>query len=145
FLLLPFTNKYFLVHGKTVEIFVPFNMLLLGTQLFSVSLFVFYLIVNFSEDYTFQDTVLFVQVFCFYTLFVAVKFYIEKIIGDLFSIEDKVNNYLYVKLSHKNWLTLLVVVINFLVFYTFRFNMLFAVVCISLIVLLNVFLLFYCF
>lgn len=143
FLLLPVTNKYFMVHGKSVELFVPFNLFLLMAQLFSVSLFVFYLIVNFSDKYTFQDTVLFIQVFSFYTLFVAVKFYIEKIIGELFSIESNMNDYLYVKLSHKNWLSLPILGINFLVFYTFKTGVVFAVVCVAIIILLNAFLLIY--
>ena len=145
FLLLPVTNKYFMVHGKAVELFTPFNMFLLTVQLFSVSLFAFYLIVNFSDKYTFQDTVLFVQVFCFYTLFVAVKFYIEKIIGDLFSIENKINSYLYAKLSHKNWLAIPVLAVNFLVFYAFKAGAVFAVICVSFLVFLNVFLLIYSF
>lgn len=118
FIQLIITNKYFLVHGKNSQIFNPFNTLLLLVQIISASLFLFIILVYFKEDISLQNQIVYIQIFGFYTLFIGLKFYIEKIIATLFSVEKYMDTYLYQKLSYKNLIALLLLIFNIILLYT---------------------------
>jgi len=75
-LLLPISNKYFLVHGKNRTIFSTFNVLLLLVQILSVSIFLYFLITVFFNEFKTQGVLLYLQIVSYYTLFLGVKFYI---------------------------------------------------------------------
>ncbi len=117
FILLFFTNKYFLVHGKNEDIKHPFNIILFITQIISVSLFVFLFLKISSPKTVESNPWLFVQICTGYIVFVLVKFSFEKIIGEVFSIGTIVNNYLYQKLSYRNLLGILFFIGNLFFFY----------------------------
>ncbi|WP_034260374.1 DUF4271 domain-containing protein [Altibacter lentus] len=116
FIMLPITNKYFMVQGRNDEINHPFNLLLLVTQVVSVSLFIFLLIRINSPKVLQENPWLFLQICTGYVVFVGIKFAIEKIIGNIFSIDALVNSYLYQKLSYRNLIAILFFMAN-LVFY----------------------------
>lgn len=118
FIQLVITNKYFLVQGKNQQIFNPFNVLLLLVQIISVSLFIFLFVVYFREDSSYQNYILFIQILGFYTLFIGLKFYIEKIIATLFSKEKLIDSYLYQKLNYRNLLAILVLFFNLILLYS---------------------------
>jgi len=143
FILLLFTNKYFLVHGKNDEIRHPFNLLLFIAQVISVSLFIFLFIKKDSPQIIQSNSWLFVQICSGYIIFILIKFSIEKIIGEIFSIGTVVNNYLYQKLSYRNLLGILFFVGNIFFFYVIEpsINLLIGLV-ISMVVI-NVLALFY--
>lgn len=145
FILLPFTDKYFMVSGKHRKFFTVFNMLLFSSQVISFSLFIFYAVKLLRGDENYHDFFLFLRILSFLTLFIGVKYYLEKITAHLFSIDKLIDEYLYFKLSHKNWLGLLLLPANFLVFYTFRGNISIFVIVIILSLTINLFLLFYTF
>lgn len=118
FIQLVITNKYFLVQGKNQQIFNPFNVLLLLVQIISVSLFIFLFVVYFREDISYQNPILFIQILGFYTLFIGLKFYVEKIIATLFSMENHIDAYLYQKLNYRNLLAILVLFFNVILMYS---------------------------
>ena len=132
------TNKYFLVHGKNHEIFTHFNMLLLIVQIVSVSLFLFLLSSFFIEGIALDNQTFFIQILGFYTLFIGLKYYIEKIIGTLFSIEKHIDVYLYQKLSYKNLIAILLLTFNIILLYALKPNTSLLLVMLFLIVLFNV-------
>ncbi len=141
FIELPINNKYFLVQGKSDEIQDPFNILLFVIQVVSVSLFIY---LFFSEESK-KNPWLFLQICTGYTVFVLVKSIIEKIIGNIFSIESIINGYLYQKLSYRNLLSLVVFIGNIVFFYLVKPNILTLLVFTAIIVLINIISLLYCY
>jgi hypothetical protein len=107
FSLLPITNQYFFVHGKNDELNHPFNMLLFVAQIVSVSIFAYLLFTVFNPSEVQQNKWLFIQICTAYSVFVLIKFSMEKIIANVFSLDELINNYLYQKLSYRNFLGIL--------------------------------------
>jgi hypothetical protein len=117
FIMLPINNKYFLVHGKNDEIQHPFNVLLFAAQVISVSLFIYLIIKLNNPESTKTNPWLFVQICTAYTIFIFIKFSIEKIVASVFSIDAIINNYLYQKLSYRNLLAVILFIVNLVFFY----------------------------
>ncbi len=138
FIQLIVTNKYFLVHGKNPQIFNSFNTLLLLVQIISASLFIFIFLVSFREDLSLQNQIVYIQILGFFTLFIGLKFYIEKIIATLFSIEKLIDTYLYQKLSYRNLIALLLLVFNMILLYTTIPSTSILIAMVTIIVLFNI-------
>jgi len=142
-LLLPISNKYFLVHGKNRTIFSTFNVLLLLVQILSVSIFLYFLITVFFNEFKTQGVLLYLQIVLYYTLFLGVKFYIEKIIANLFSFDEYLEIYLYHKLSYRNLMGIFLLGINILFLYTLPQSPLLLLILILILLLVNLLSLFY--
>lgn len=138
FIQLIITNKYFLVHGKTPQIFNSFNNLLLVVQIVSVSLFLFLILVYFREDISLQNHLVYIQTLSFYTLLIGLKFYIEKIIATLFSIEKYIDTYLHQKLSYRNLIALLLLVFNMILVYAVKPSTYLLITMVAIIVVFNI-------
>ncbi|MAP53672.1 DUF4271 domain-containing protein [Altibacter sp.] len=120
FVMLPITNKYFMVQGRNDEINHPFNLLLLVTQVVSVSLFIFLLIQINNPKVLHENPWLFVQICTGYVVFVSIKFALEKIIGNIFSIDALINSYLYQKLSYRNLIAILFFMANLIFYFVYQ-------------------------
>jgi len=119
FSMLPLTNQYFFVHGKDDELNHPFNMMLFAAQILCVSIFVFLLFGVFNPSEVEKNEWLFLQICTAYTVFVLIKFSLEKIIGNIFSLDKFINNYLYQKLSYRNFLGILLFIGNLFFLYIY--------------------------
>jgi len=117
FITLPISNKYFLVQGKTQQIFHFFNILLFIAQILSVSLFIFLFFKVLQPETVQANKYLFIQICTAYSVFVCVKFSIEKIIGTAFSLDTVINSYLFQKLSYRNLISLFIFIINLFLYY----------------------------
>jgi len=117
FITLPISNKYFLVQGKTQQIFHLFNILLFIAQVFSVSLFIFLFFKVLQPETVQNNEYLFIQICTAYSVFVGVKFSIEKIIGTAFSLDTVINSYLFQKLSYRNLISLFIFILNLFLYY----------------------------
>src|SRR5690606_14123622 len=104
FSLLPITNQYFFVHGKNDELNHPFNLMLFAAQILSVSIFAHLLFQVFDPTEVEQNRWLFLQICTAYSIFILIKFSLEKIVANIFSLDEIINNYLYQKLSYRNFL-----------------------------------------
>lgn len=107
FLLLPITNKYFFVQGKDDSLGHPFNLFLFVTQIISVSLFIFFIFKVFNPSEIQKNPWFFLQISTVFTVFVLMKISLEKIVANVFSLDEMMNNYLYQKLSYRNFLGIL--------------------------------------
>ncbi len=119
FSLLPITNQYFFVHGKNDELKHPFNMMLFVAQIICVSIFVFLLFKVFDPTEVQKNKWLFLQICTAYSLFILIKFSLEKIVGNIFSLDEIINNYLYQKLSYRNFLGILFFLGNLFFLYVY--------------------------
>lgn len=143
FIMLPINNKYFLVHGKNDQIQHPFNVLLFAAQIISVSLFIFLIIKLNNPESTKTNPWLFVQICTGYSIFIFIKFSIEKIVGSIFSIDAIINNYLYQKLSYRNLLAVILFVVNLVFFYIVEPSFTGIAIFLGIIVVFNCIVLFY--
>lgn len=143
FILLPITNKYFLVQGKNNEIQHPFNIILFIAQIISVSLFIYLLISTTNPDIISGNRWIFVQICTAYAGFVLVKYYLEKIISTVFSLESYINQYLYEKITYRNLLAMAIFLGNLVFFYIFQPSLLVLLVFFGILILLNAVSMFY--
>ncbi len=120
FALLPISNQYFFVHGKDDQLAHPFNMMLFVVQILCVSIFAYLAFGVLRPAAVASNPWLFLQICSAYSIFILAKFSLEKIVGNIFSIDGLVNNYLYQKLSYRNFLGLLFFVGNILFLYVVR-------------------------
>jgi hypothetical protein len=93
FILLPITNKYFLVQGRNDQIQHPFNILLFATQTVSLSLFIYVAIEVWQPTMVAENSWIFVQILTVFTVFVLIKFFIEKIKYSSVDIFDSTRRY----------------------------------------------------
>ncbi len=143
FIMLPLNNKYFLVHGKEVNIKHMFNLLLFVAQVISVSLFIFLLLKVGGSELITTNPWIFAQICTAYTFFILFKITIEKIVGALFNIESLIDSYIYQKLNFRNLLAILVFIGNLAFFYIVEPTMISLLVFSVVIIVLNCFAIFY--
>ncbi|MCW5518437.1 DUF4271 domain-containing protein [Aureitalea sp. L0-47] len=143
FILLPISNKYYLVQGKNNEIGHPFNILLFAGQVLSFSLFFYLLFRTVHTEATLSNNWLFIQICTVYGAFVLCKYYLDKIISVVFAIEPLFNQYLYEKLTYRNLLAMGVFIGNIIFFYTFEPTVNSLLIFFGILVLLNGISLFY--
>jgi len=118
FAMLPVTNKYFLVHGKEDNIGHPFHLLLFVAQILLISLFILLSLDHLGWPEGGYNVMSFLQIAAFYTTFVLIKVNLEKIVGNAFGIDKLIDQYLFKKLSYRNYMALLVFGISVLVVYS---------------------------
>ncbi|MBD44835.1 MAG: hypothetical protein CMC65_06360 [Flavobacteriaceae bacterium] len=116
FIRLPVSNNYFLAKGKFEELRHPFSILLFVIQLISTSLFVNLFFLEKGKANVF----LFLQILFVVFVFIIVKTSIEKMIGAIFSIEKLIDHYIYEKLSYRNFLSLLLIITNFIFYFSIK-------------------------
>lgn len=117
FAILPFTNKYLKVQGKEDSIGHPFQMLLFISQVFSVSVFIFLFLSQAGSMEIRLNASVLLKIGSLYTAFVVIKINLERIIGSVFSIDRLIDDYLFKKLTYRNYLALLLFGINLLLIY----------------------------
>lgn len=106
FMTLALNNKFFSVHGKEDKIQHPFNIIFFGFQVICVTVFI-HLLIKTLYGTTQDEPWGFVQIGTIYTVFVLGKVSIEKIVGNIFSIDSIIDHYLYQKLGYRNFIALL--------------------------------------
>lgn len=122
FIVLPITNKYFLVEGRSASLWHPFNIILTSIQLVSFSVLIYlYYTFMFTEKAS-SNPWLFVQIITILSVFIGCKALIEKIIATIFGIETIVASYLYYKVTYRNSISLFVLVWCILFNYTMPLN-----------------------
>ena len=117
FMMLFFSDKYFLVHGKNDDIQHPFNILFFLPQIVGVSIIIYLAFQVFAPVEVVQNKWLLVQIATGYAAFVLIKYLLEKIIANILSIDVIVNQYLYQKLSYRNFLAIILFIINIIFIY----------------------------
>ena len=132
------TDKYLLLKGKEPNLFHPFNMLMFVVNAVSVGLFIYIFYLTFSEGYPARPKVLFLRILTAYTAFVLLKFSIEKILADVVSVNNKMNYYLFYKLSYRNFMTLILLPVCIFFIYVWEPTRLMLYVFLGLILLMNV-------
>ncbi len=138
FIKLPISNNYFLTKGKFEELKHPFSVLFFLIQVLTLSLFIFLFLLEKRE----LSATIFIKITLASFTFILIKTCIEKLIGSIFDIETIINNYIFTKLSYRNFISLFLIVLNFIFYFSVEPTMLLLFIFSGFIVLLNLFILF---
>ncbi len=108
FLVLPTTKVFFSVKRKKYRLHSSFNLILLLISATLVGLLGLLLL---KEKFLLDVNpyVILTQLSFGYLLFVLTKYCIEKIIGDVFSIDSILDRYIFIKLTYRHYFLLLLI------------------------------------
>ena len=113
------SGKFIAFKGKENKAFHPFNILLLLLQSLAVSIFLYI-----TYDYFFETNqppiILFIRIFTAYTCLILFKAAVEKIIGNIFEIDEKIDYYIFQKFSYRNFLSLFLLAASLFFVYTIQ-------------------------
>ena len=138
FIKLPISNNYFLTKGKFEELKHPFSVLFFLIQVLTLSLFIFLFFLEKRE----VSATIFIKITLASFTFILIKTCIEKLIGSIFDIETIINNYIFTKLSYRNFISLFLIVLNFIFYFSVEPTILLLFIFSGFIVVLNLFILF---
>ncbi len=139
FIKLPISNNFFIAKDKTDEMKHPFNIILFCIQIISISLFIY---LFFPEENRLNFS-LFIQIITGVFVFEIVKLMVEKMIGSIFSIDVFINQYVYQKLTYRNFLSLLIFAANLIFYFSFKPDLSMLLVFIGALVVFNGLIIFY--
>ncbi len=111
-------NKYIISYQKPNKLSSIFNVVLLLLQIASVSLFIYICFDVFEWQTTPVEVTLYFKISIIYTVIVICKLLIEKIIATIFSIDAIIDEYLFYKVSYRNFIGLLLLPINIIFIYS---------------------------
>ena len=142
FIMLFNTNKYIVLHHKGNRLSSFFNAILILVQVLSISLFI-YLCVDVLQWQTDTINMLFYFKIASLYLFVVVsKILVEKIISTIFSIETLIEDYLFYKISYRNFLGVILLPLNLVFIYTLMPSKIVLIILIVSLLILNLIMLF---
>lgn len=114
------SNKFMVFRGKEYKAFHPFNILMFLVNIMAVSLFLYLVLKHFWAEENFEEPlIIFIRIATAYTSFVLLKYGIEKIIANIFDLDEKIDHYLFQKLSYRNFGALFLLFPLLLFFYSF--------------------------
>ena len=139
FIRLPVSNNYFLAKGKSEELRHPFSILLFVIHLMSISLFAYLFFLDKGK----ANVLLFLKILTTVFVFIIIKASIEKMIGVIFSIENVIDQYVYEKLTYRNFLSLILIITNLVFYFSVQPDLNILLIFIGILFILNMLILYY--
>ena len=131
------SDKYNKIYKEGSQLFSWFNIALLFVQFVSVSFFIHLVLAYFGIGSKY-DWILFIQLLTICSIFILAKFLIEKIIAVSFDFEELIEQYNLQKLNYRTYISLCLLPINMLLYYTNNLSISVIYVLISLVLVANV-------
>lgn len=131
------SSKYLKIYVREQKFFDKFDALLFVNLILSVAIFSYICfhynnaVLNPSNDDLFK---LIIGI----GIFVLIKVLLERLIGSLFEIDKLIDEYLFQKISYKNFLGLLLFPINLFLIYSFKPNLTIIYILIIILLIINV-------
>lgn len=119
FLMLPYNNKFILLHANEDGLRQPFLLIFMLIRIFAVTLFLFFGFSFFDIHFTFIGiefsiwSVLFVI-----AVFVLVKFLLQRLVAWMFSIQKVISGYVYRRISYASFASLILLIGTLIMFYS---------------------------
>ncbi|WP_366894051.1 DUF4271 domain-containing protein [uncultured Aquimarina sp.] len=142
FVMLFNTNKYIVLNQKGNKLSTFFNGILILVQVLSVSLFIYLCLDVLQWQSDMINITLYLKIASLYLFVLICKILVEKIISTIFSIEILIEDYLFYKLSYRNFLGVILLPLNLLFIYTTKPSKIVLIVLIASLVILNLIILF---
>lgn len=118
FMLVIGNSKYLKIYIKEQKFFDKFDAFLFINLVISVSIFSF-LIYDFSIKHTEPSINVMIKFTVGVGIFILIKVLLERLIGSLFEIDKLIDDYLFQKITYKNYLGVLLLPINALLLFSF--------------------------
>ncbi|WBL27358.1 DUF4271 domain-containing protein [Zunongwangia sp. HGR-M22] len=116
------SNKFMLFKGKENNPFHGFNILLFSVNALSISVLIFWAYKFYHTPPTEDFALIYIRILTAYVCFILLKFGVEKIISNIFDMDQAIDLYLFQKLSYRNYIALLVLPVTLLLIYTVNIN-----------------------
>ncbi|MBP2831417.1 DUF4271 domain-containing protein [Aquimarina sp. U1-2] len=110
-------KKYILSYQKPNKLSSPFNVVLMLLQIVSIAMFLYLCFGIFEWQVVPTEITLYIKISIIYAVLVLCKLFIEKIVATIFSIDGIVDEYLFYKISYRNFLGVLLIPFNMLCIY----------------------------
>lgn len=132
------SGKYLVIKSKEHKALFGFNILMLNIHILSISIFLFLCLRIFKSTILEEPEIILLQVITAYSTFILVKFVFEKIIANVFDIDEVIDFYLFQKHSYRNFISLALLPFSILMVYTLNpglifLNIIFGLLIISII------------
>ncbi len=109
---------YFKKYAKEANLFDSFNVVLFGNFILNSSIFSYLILGYFFPDYTITFLPYTILFSCCYIAFLILKVLFQNTIASVFSIEKITINFVFLKLSYKNLIGILLLPINAILLYS---------------------------
>ena len=135
------SDKYNKIYKDSSQLFSWFNISLLFVQFVSMSFFILLILdyTNYNETVSKYNWILFIQLITICSVFIFGKFLIEKIIAVAFDFEDLIEQYNLQKVNYRTYISLCLLPVNMLLYYTNNVSIIVIYVLISLVFIANIF------
>ena len=130
-------SRYLKIYAREQKFFDKFDALLFGNLVLSLSIFGFICLQYSKNLFAPKIDVMFKLAFGI-AAFILIKVLIERLIGSLFEIDKLIDQYLFQKISYKNFLGLFLVPINLLLIFSFQPNLIIIYVIVMLLLIINI-------
>lgn len=101
------SGKYMIIKSREHKALFGFNVIMLINHILIISLFIFTALRAFTDVTVNNSAVLLLRIITGYGFFVLLKFTIEKIIANIFDIDNVADQFLFQKHTYRNFLSIL--------------------------------------
>lgn len=129
-------SKYLKIYAREQKFLDNFDALLFINAILSISVFS-YIIYQFIYETTSVSLDLLFKIAFGIAVFILIKVLLERLIASLFEIDDLVDQYLFQKISYKNYLGLILVPINAILIFSITPTLRIIYILIILLLILN--------
>jgi hypothetical protein len=137
FLLVIGNSKYLKIYTREQKFFDKFDALLFSNLILGLATFSFIIYRNIYAIKGIDVNILFKLIIGFGS-FILIKVLIERLIASIFEIDNLIDQYLFQKISYKNYLGLLLLPINAILLYSFNNSLTLIYVFIGLLLIVNI-------
>lgn len=130
-------SKYLKIYSREQKFFDSFDALLFGNLMLCLGVFSFIIYQNSYNIKSIDINILF-KLTTGISIFILIKVLLERLIGSLFEIDKLIDEYLFQKISYKNYLGLLLLPINAILLYSFPVALNLVYVFIGLLLIVNI-------
>lgn len=130
-------SKYLKIYARGQKFFDVFDALLFGNLILCLAVFSFIFYKNVNEISSIDTNLLF-KLISGFGAFILIKVLIERLIGSIFEIDSLINDYLFQKISYKNYLGLLLLPINAILLFSFLNTLNLVYIFIALLLIVNI-------
>jgi hypothetical protein len=112
------SDKFLVIKNREHKALFGFNVLMLIIHILSVSLFLFVLYRIFVSPDIERTTALFLRISTAYAFFVMLKITVEKIVANIFEIDEVAEHYLFQKHTYRNFISIMLFPVTIFLIYT---------------------------
>ncbi len=111
------SGKFISFKGKENKAFHGFNILLLIVQAIAISIFLFVAYEVYFE-HSESAGIIFIRILTAYLCFLLLKTGVEKIIGNIFEMDDRMDYYIFQKISYRSFISLFILIASLFLVYS---------------------------